>query len=108
MYPTHFHSRLLIGLTFSSVFTRFLCIVLSTALDQESRTDRSVDALVGIELDRHVKRILPEVDVESDYLGDYVGLRPGSDKRDYQIHVYPSRNWIAAAGIRSTGLTGKK
>ena len=34
-----------------------------------------------------------------------VGIRPGTDKRDFQIHLSRTINWVAAGGIRSTGLT---
>lgn len=34
-----------------------------------------------------------------------VGIRPGTDKRDFQIHLSRKINWVAAGGIRSTGLT---
>jgi glycerol-3-phosphate dehydrogenase len=74
-------------------------------MDQSSRTDRSVDPNVAKELDEHIKRILPHLDVNASYVGDYVGIRPGTDQRDYQIHLSPTKNWIAVAGIRSTGLT---
>jgi hypothetical protein len=50
------------------------------------------------------RRIIPDLDSEKAHVGEYVGIRPGTDKRDYQIHLdYPKR-WIAAAGIRSTGM----
>ena len=39
------------------------------------------------------------------YVGEYVGIRPGTNHRDYQIHFLPEKRWISAAGIRSTGLT---
>jgi len=41
----------------------------------------------------------------SDALMLDVGIRPGTDKRDFQIHLLSEKRWIAAAGIRSTGLT---
>lgn len=88
---------------FSSIYNQI--VVGPTALDQESKTDRSIDPIVGNKLDDHVKRIIPFVDTEKDFIGEYVGIRPGTDKRDYQIHVFPKKNWVAVAGIRSTGLT---
>ena len=88
---------------FSSFYNHI--VVGPTASDQESKTDRSINAIVAQELDLHVKRILPFVDTGRDYIGEYVGIRPGTDKRDYQIHLLPKKNWIAVAGIRSTGLT---
>ena len=88
---------------FSTLYDQI--VVGPTALDQESKTDRSVDPLVAKELDEHAKRVIPELDTEAAFICDYVGIRPGTDKRDYQIHLFPSKNWIAVAGIRSTGLT---
>ena len=55
------------------------------------------------QLATHGRRILPELNTEDAYVGDYVGIRPGTDQRDYQIHVDYHQRWIAAAGIRSTG-----
>jgi len=87
---------------FSTIYNQI--VVGPTALDQESRTDRSIDPIIAKELDIHVKRLIPDLDV-SNLVGEYVGVRPGTDKRDYQIHLYPEERWIAVAGIRSTGLT---
>ena len=88
---------------FSSYYNQI--VVGPTALDQESKTDRSIDPIVAKELDLHVKRIIPSINTDADCIGEYVGVRPGTDKRDYQIHLYPKKNWVAVAGIRSTGLT---
>ena len=88
---------------FSSLYDQI--VVGPTALDQDSRTDRSIHPQVAEELDAHAKRIIPGLDAEKDLVGEYVGLRPGTDQRDYQIHFFPDKNWIAVAGIRSTGLT---
>jgi glycerol-3-phosphate dehydrogenase len=70
-------------------------VVGPTALDQESRIDRSVDPVVSDELAHHVWRILPSLDVDAAYVGDYVGIRPGTDKRDYQIHLNSPKNWVS-------------
>lgn len=80
-------------------------VVGPTALDQSSRTDRSIDPDVAQQLDKHIRRVIPEIDTERSHVGDYVGIRPGTDHRDYQIHLNPRNKWIAVAGIRSTGLT---
>ena len=80
-------------------------VVGPTALDQTSRTDRSIDPIVAQQLDDHIKRVIPHMDTESSHVGDFVGIRPGTEYRDYQIHLNPKKNWIAVAGIRSTGLT---
>ncbi len=88
---------------FSSVHNHL--VVGPTALDQPSRTDRSIDPEVARQLDDHIRRVIPGIDTEASYVGDYVGVRPGTDRRDYQIHLDAKKNWIAVAGIRSTGLT---
>ena len=79
-------------------------VVGPTATDQESRTDRTVDPDTIDELTETVQRILPQA---SDWtvVGDYVGIRPGTNRRDYQIHLTADQNYLVCAGIRSTGLT---
>lgn len=88
---------------FSSIHNHL--VVGPTAMDQPSKTDRSVDPEVSRQLDDHIRRVIPGIDTEASYVGDYVGIRPGTDHRDYQIHLNAKKNWIAVAGIRSTGLT---
>lgn len=88
---------------FSSLYNQL--VVGPTALEQDSRTDRSVDPEVADDLDQVIQRILPHLNVKKDFVGEYVGIRPGTDRRDYQIHAQPHKKWIAVAGIRSTGLT---
>eukprot|EP00536_Pseudo-nitzschia_multiseries_P004183 jgi/Psemu1/187503/e_gw1.68.103.1 len=88
---------------FSSLYDQL--VVGPTALDQSSRTDRSVDLAVARELDDHIRRVIPGIDTEASCVGDYVGIRPGTNHRDYQIQLRPQQRWIAVAGIRSTGLT---
>jgi glycerol-3-phosphate dehydrogenase len=80
-------------------------VVGPTALDQSSRTDRSIDPEVARQLDDHIRKVIPHINTEASYVGDYVGIRPGTDCRDYQIHLSPRKRWIAVAGIRSTGLS---
>lgn len=86
---------------FSTLYDQL--VVGPTALDQESREDRSVDSIVSAELEEQILRILPNIEPENSHVGDYVGIRPGTDKRDYQISLDTSQKWIACAGIRSTG-----
>ena len=88
---------------FSTIYNQL--VVGPTALDQSSRTDKSINDSVANDLDSIIKRVIPTLDVKNDMVGEYVGIRPGTDQRDYQIHLFPSKNWIAVAGIRSTGLT---
>lgn len=96
--PTQFTKGVFV---FSTMYDQL--VVGPTAQDQDSRTDRSIDSGVSEQLAEHAKRILPSLDVKTSKIGDYIGLRPGTDKRDYQIHLDYLNSWIACAGIRSTG-----
>ncbi|KAI2490136.1 FAD dependent oxidoreductase [Fragilaria crotonensis] len=80
-------------------------VVGPTAQDQESRFDRRIDPAVADDLTGFALRIIPDLDPNVQHVGEYVGIRPATDYRDYQICMTPQRNWIVAAGIRSTGLT---
>ena len=88
---------------FSTLYNQL--VVGPTALDQSSRTDRSIDPQVAQELDVTIQRLIPNLNVKKSLVGEYVGIRPGTDRRDYQIHSFPQKHWISVAGIRSTGLT---
>jgi glycerol-3-phosphate dehydrogenase len=78
-----------------------------TAKDQSSRTDDVPEACVRKELTAHASRIMHSNHFDDEYklVGEYVGIRPGTNKRDYQIHLYQRSNFITVGGIRSTGLT---
>ena len=80
-------------------------VVGPTAEDQESRTDATPREEVAAMLDDHGRRILPGIDPVRDLKGEYVGIRPGTDHRDYQIRAFPKHAWLTVGGIRSTGLT---
>ena len=80
-------------------------VVGPTAQDQESRHDRTPDPGVADVLTSFILRIIPDLDPHQQYVGDYVGIRPGSTERDYQMYLSARRKWVVAAGIRSTGLT---
>jgi glycerol-3-phosphate dehydrogenase len=82
-------------------------VVGPTADDQASRTDRTVCAATRARLWAHVRSVFaPTARLEeATILGDYVGIRPATDQRDYQIHVDVRRRFLTCGGIRSTGLT---
>ena len=81
-------------------------VVGPTAQDQSSRTDDTIDPTVANELIAHASRILgPTFDNKKQLIGQYVGIRPGTNKRDYQIQLHTKSNFITVGGIRSTGLT---
>jgi glycerol-3-phosphate dehydrogenase len=88
---------------FSTLYDQI--IVGPTAEDQESRHDCSPNPQVGDDLTTFALRIIPDLDPHTQYIGEFVGVRPGSTHRDYQIYLSARRKWVVAAGIRSTGLT---
>ena len=89
---------------FSSIYNHI--IVGPTATEQGSRTDRCPDAQTTSSLTSYAKSLLPHLKDEScAVIDDYVGIRPATNHRDYQIHLHPKLNWITASGIRSTGLS---
>ena len=88
---------------FASLYNQI--IVGPTASDQESKTDRTIDPAIASKLDQHAKSILPHLNVEQELIGEFVGIRPGTNQRDYQIRTHFSKQWVTIAGIRSTGLT---
>ena len=79
-------------------------VVGPTAEDQESKSDRSVDAQTVDSLCEHGKALFPPLRTAR-IVGTYSGLRPATQHRDYQIRAVPDKDWISVAGIRSTGLT---
>ena len=86
-----------------------------TALDQVSRTDDSIENAVAKELAAHATRVFDKTmgssriegdeDFDPTIVGEYVGIRPGTSKRDYQIQLHCHAKFITVGGIRSTGLT---
>ena len=76
-----------------------------TAEDQDDRAHATLDqaqleALIG-----RGQRMLPALAGVS-VNAAYAGLRPATDSKDYVVEALAQANWITAAGIRSTGLTG--
>lgn len=90
-------------------------VVGPTAKDQLSRTDDEVERSVATELAAHASRVFDRpmgssrIPSDADYdfriVGEYVGIRPGTSKRDYQIQLHCHAKFITVGGIRSTGLT---
>ena len=87
---------------FSTLYDQI--VVGPTATDQESRTDQSICNETRENLKQHVRKILPELSNDL-IVGEYVGIRPGTNHRDYQVHLNASKHWLNCCGIRSTGLT---
>ena len=76
-----------------------------TAEEQEDRDHAALDRAALEALIARGQRILPALAGET-VNALYAGLRPATQFKDYQIEALAERNWITAAGIRSTGLTG--
>ncbi len=75
-----------------------------TAEDQEDRSTAALtpEALAGLQ--RRGEAILPAL-AGHKITAIYAGLRPASEAKDYQIRADAGMNYIAAGGIRSTGLS---
>lgn len=90
-------------------------VVGPTAKDQSSRTDDEIERSVAKELAAHATRVFDrtmgssimssDTDFDPTIVGEYVGIRPGTSKRDYQIQLHCHANFITVGGIRSTGLS---
>eukprot|EP00956_Cyclotella_meneghiniana_P023777 scaffold46878_cov72-Cyclotella_meneghiniana.AAC.8 len=81
-----------------------------TAKDQTSLTDDQIEPEAARTLANHASQILgrsmsTSSNQDPDVVGEYVGIRPGTSKRDYQIQLHHSMRFITVGGIRSTGLT---
>lgn len=75
-----------------------------TAEDQESRTEAAVDGEILRSLIRKACTLLPALR-EATVTATYAGLRPATERKEYQVRFDPERRWISVSGIRSTGLT---
>ncbi|MDX2495044.1 MAG: NAD(P)/FAD-dependent oxidoreductase [Desulfuromusa sp.] len=75
-----------------------------TAEDQDGRDDASVDKENLEALRAQAIEKVPEL-ANIPVTATYAGIRPASEKREYQVIENLDRNWISLGGIRSTGLT---
>ncbi len=80
-------------------------IVGPTAEETEERDVATVDHAMLERLKAHGARLVPAL-AGMPVTAIYAGLRPATELKPYRIHVKPERHYIAAGGIRSTGLTG--
>mmetsp|Transcript_42866 Transcript_42866/g.100635 ORF Transcript_42866/g.100635 Transcript_42866/m.100635 type:complete len:482 (-) Transcript_42866:239-1684(-) len=89
---------------FSTVYDQ--TVVGPTAEDQESRTDESIDPDVREMLMERLHRTVPSsAETTTTHVGEYVGIRPGTDGRDYRVISNQASRMVTCAGIRSTGLS---
>jgi glycerol-3-phosphate dehydrogenase len=75
-----------------------------TAEDQEDRSTAELTAQALAGLRRRGEEILPGL-AGHKVTAIYAGLRPATEFKDYRIQAEPGMNYIAAGGIRSTGLS---
>ncbi|XP_046343107.2 glycerol 3-phosphate dehydrogenase-like [Haliotis rufescens] len=90
-------------IAFKSVYNNL--IIGPTAEDVEERSIPAPDPLIKDRLLHHAHNTLPKL-VGCDVIGEYTGVRPATQFKDYQIISDPTRHWITVGGIRSTGLSG--
>ena len=76
-----------------------------TAEEQEDRDHATLEQRQLQALIARGQRMLPGL-ADIGVNAAYAGLRPATQFKDYVIEALPEVNWITAAGIRSTGLTG--
>ena len=75
-----------------------------TAEETDERDIASVDHDVLQQLVTHAAKCVPAF-CGMPVTAVYAGLRPASELKQYRIHCRPEHHYIAAGGIRSTGLT---
>lgn len=75
-----------------------------TAEDQPDRDDWSTNSATLRFLREQAETIIPSL-AEMPVTATYAGLRPATENSAYQVHSLPERAYIAACGIRSTGLS---
>ncbi|SEA28997.1 glycerol-3-phosphate dehydrogenase [Desulfuromusa kysingii] len=75
-----------------------------TAEDQDGRDDASVDKENLQALHNQALEKIPAL-ANIPITATFAGIRPATEKSEYQVSQDPDRNWITLGGIRSTGLT---
>jgi glycerol-3-phosphate dehydrogenase len=75
-----------------------------TAEETDERAVASVDRAVLDRLVAHAAKLIPALS-NVPVTAVYAGLRPATEQKQYRIDCRPDRHYIAAGGIRSTGLT---
>lgn len=75
-----------------------------TAEDQHDREDWSTDSATLQFLREQAEAILPAL-ADMPVTATYAGLRPATEESAYRVHSLREKSYIAACGIRSTGLS---
>ncbi|MBG1232714.1 NAD(P)/FAD-dependent oxidoreductase [Aestuariivirga litoralis] len=76
-----------------------------TAEETDERENATTDTATLEKLKARAIEMLPALK-DVDVTALYAGLRPATQQSEYIIEADEKQNWITAAGIRSTGLTG--
>uniref|UniRef100_A0A0B7AAN9 FAD dependent oxidoreductase domain-containing protein n=1 Tax=Arion vulgaris TaxID=1028688 RepID=A0A0B7AAN9_9EUPU len=88
---------------FNSVYNNL--VIGPTAEDVPSRTRPPLcDPKTHNYLTQTGRWIIPELN-SFHPVGQYTGIRPATQFKDYQIRTYPQLGWITVGGIRSTGVS---
>lgn len=90
-------------IVFKSIYDNV--IVGPTAEDVSSRVRASIDTEISQRLYSVAAKVTPLL-TRHDVVGQYTGVRPATQFKDYIISADPKKNWITVGGIRSTGLSG--
>lgn len=75
-----------------------------TAEEQHSRSEADVDDAQLRALVERGNEILPGLRGHA-ITATYAGLRPATQHKDYQVHLYRDHHYTSVGGIRSTGLS---
>ncbi|KAK3769922.1 hypothetical protein RRG08_048133 [Elysia crispata] len=86
---------------FRSVYNNIL--MGPTAEDIQSRSPPKPEIEIHKVLTGRARSLLPGL---YQPIGSYVGVRPATQWKDYQIKSYPKIGWLTVGGIRSTGVSG--
>ncbi|XP_059171542.1 glycerol 3-phosphate dehydrogenase-like [Physella acuta] len=88
---------------FKSVYNNL--IIGPTAEDVARGSQPTCNPKIHSSLKMQAGSLIPELDSHPP-VGQYLGLRPATQFKDYQIRTHPQINWVTVGGIRSTGVSG--
>ncbi|XP_012943891.1 uncharacterized protein MG039 homolog [Aplysia californica] len=75
-----------------------------TAEEVEGRSRPDFSPATHSMLSTHAKNVIPQLE-DLMPIGNFTGVRPATEYKDYQIRSYPDKKWISVSGIRSTGVS---
>ncbi|XP_041373493.1 uncharacterized protein MG039 homolog [Gigantopelta aegis] len=89
-------------ITFKTVYDNI--ITGPTAEDVPSRSIPRPEPLIRERLMESACNTVPSL-MDYNIIGEYTGVRPATQYKDYQIRSHQDRKWITVGGIRSTGVS---